>query len=456
MENRQKELDLQQDLKTIVECEIDWNSQDANEDDCDDDNKVEDKFQHLELRSQRDLHTPIYIHNLDHDNQNQNLEEQPVPDNLFGSRTYTSPASFDSSSGNSDPFRNEQPNGMRHPGTKQKSIASKLMSEQNSEKFSMLRNVIENIEDPEKRKILLNFLDQSTLKTEYVTIKESSNSGEQAKDDEKYAKVSKRRRKSPLSQIGKARLPRKTTKINAHSQERKRFSFVHPRVKTVSQLDQQVQNFVIERKIAVDTEVESNPGGAWYTEESKEMPLEFILNKINHGKNPFVVKSRGQSGYSASRDDQTNPGDKEIEYDHYHFGLDPLWDLEAKPKGKNKDIIILPPNFEDAKKGNTDENVKLNIIQTWKKYIKSSIIVGLLIALVIALTRGIQLEIMHKSDNNHISSLNRQINELYKSNHEWEQKYNEWAYGVDSTFHAETSNAESNSIDQASYLKESP
>lgn len=40
------------------------------------------------------------------------LEEQKCPANLFGSRTYTSPASFDSSSGHSCPFR--------HTGSKER------------------------------------------------------------------------------------------------------------------------------------------------------------------------------------------------------------------------------------------------------------------------------------------------------------------------------------------------
>ena len=70
----------------------------------------------------------------------------------------------------------------------------------------MLRDIIEKVEDPNKRKILLNFLDQSTIKTEYVTVKESSSSIEQVKMNQKVEKKCKRRWKSPGSVAPKSKL----------------------------------------------------------------------------------------------------------------------------------------------------------------------------------------------------------------------------------------------------------
>lgn len=108
--------------------------------------------------------------------------------NILGSRTYTSPVSFDSSSEKSAPNKNDrlfEANyniGMEiQMNRNSNSIATKLKSDKFSERFSMLRNVVENIECPIKRKILLDFLDNSTLRTQYFTYKESSSSEEEAK-----------------------------------------------------------------------------------------------------------------------------------------------------------------------------------------------------------------------------------------------------------------------------------
>ena len=156
---------------------------------------------------------------------------------MFGSRTYTSPESLQSSSGNSNPNDNELV--INDKNIPNKSIASKLRSEQNSEKFSMLREVVEKIEDPEKRKILLNFIDQSTLKTEYVTIKESSSDEEQNKAPKINNPI--RKRKSPLSAKGKNNDEGEDEKLDSHSQERKRYSLVHAPVIPASSPKQQIQ-----------------------------------------------------------------------------------------------------------------------------------------------------------------------------------------------------------------------
>ena len=122
------------------------------------------------------------------------FEVNQTPSNLFGSRTYTSPASLESSSVN-------------QKAKSRYTIQSKIYCPNEvRERFSMLRDIIEKVEDPNKRKILLNFLDQSTIKTEYVTVKESSSSIEQVKMNQKVEKKCKRRWKSPGSVAPKSKL----------------------------------------------------------------------------------------------------------------------------------------------------------------------------------------------------------------------------------------------------------
>lgn len=185
--------------------------------------------------------------------------KQVCPQNLFGSRTYTSPGSFDSSSRYSYPIKNEINKGMPYnmPARKftnnSNSIKTKLRSDNQSEKFIMLRNVVENIDDPQKRMMLLNFLDQSTIKTEYVTMKESSSSGEDVKGLKRIDKMSKRRHKSPLSVLPQTNLERKRRDTNVYSEERKRFSLAKPRLKSVAPPEQlQIRNYAIERKNGSD------------------------------------------------------------------------------------------------------------------------------------------------------------------------------------------------------------
>jgi len=291
----------------------------------------------------------------------------------------------------------------------------------------MLREVVENINDPEKRKILLNFLDQSTIKTEYVTIKESSSSGEEIKGLRKVSKFSKRRRKSPVSVIPKTNLYRKRKNINAYSQERRRLSWARQTFKTVAGQEQNIQNFAIERKNGSD-EFDSKNGDKCYTEESKEVPLEAILNKINNYQRPHQMRSRRQSGYSASRDEATHPGDNEIIIENFNFDLEAGPDQEQTKRPKNKEMIMLSEDMIDSANKNTGEMVNLKIIKKWTGILKSFIILFLVVALVAVTSRGIFLEIKQRSYTNQIHSLNKEVNELYKSNAEWKEKYNEWMW----------------------------
>lgn len=241
---------------------------------------------------------------------------------------------MDSSSGNSCPFRGEEYNDNNFQLAPQKftnprsnSKASKLRSDQQSEKFILLRNVVESIDDPLKRKVLLDFLDNTTLKTEYITMLESSSSGEEVKGLKKltkFSKSSKRRHKSPLSVLPKSHLGRRRRNEQAYSQERKRFSLAKPRVKTVTGRDMRPHNFRIERKNGSE-EFDSKNGDKCFTEESKEVPLEAILYGL---QNQRIHRSRAQSGYSASRDEATTPGD-DLHRNAHIFDLEVGLDLEA-------------------------------------------------------------------------------------------------------------------------------
>lgn len=249
MDKRIKDSNLEVDLKTIVEWEIDSAKEEGI-----DDNSFEEQFKHLDLHSDDDP-SPKYRKFDKLEVNHFTFEDQKVWSNIFGTRTYTSPVSFDSSTENSAPNNDdyllEATYNVRLPMTKTRnsnSIATRLRSDKRSEKFTMLRNIVENIECPLKRKMLLDFIDNSTLKTQYLTIKESSSSGEEAKRLFGFSRIPKRRRKSPLSVIPKSRLYYKGRDINAYSQERKRFSLARPRVRTVITQEQYAHNFAIERK----------------------------------------------------------------------------------------------------------------------------------------------------------------------------------------------------------------
>lgn len=423
MESRIKDNKLDQDLKTIVECEVD-----SANNDCCEDLEFEMNFNHLELRSQQDTRPDFKNMNF-RNNNNKPLEELKMPLNLWGSRTYTSPASFDSSSGDSCPFKSKVLQERRlpqasqnHTNGKSNSIATKLRSDQQSEKFIMLRNVVENINDPQKRKVLLDFLDQSTLKTEYVTMRESSSSGEEVKGLRKLNKLPKRRYKSPQSVLPRHHLHRNKRNVNAYSQERKRFSLAQPRIKTVAEQDQNVQNFVIERKNGSD-EFDSKNGDKCFTEESKEVPLDLILNRLQNYQNPFQPRSRAQSGYSASRDEATHPGDNMHEFD-YNFDFDNNLDLEDCKRHKRKEIIIIPGDLMEKDKSSS-EMVNNKLIRKWLNKMKTLIFIVLVFFLVGLIARTVYLEVKISSLTTDSYKLNAEINTLYKTNADWEKRYNQ-------------------------------
>ena len=142
-----------------------------------------------------------------------------------------------------------------------------------------------------------------------------------------------------------------------------------------------------------------------HTDESREVPLEAILERINHYGKPFQYRSRRQSGYSASGDEPTLPVEIEIEFDHQYDDLENCFDLEGKPKASKQDIIILPPNFDDTKPTNTDEMVSTKFFRKWKGWLKYFLISLLVLALIALTARGIYLEIRHSSDKLDIKSL---------------------------------------------------
>ena len=307
MDSRKLESQLDQDLRTIKECEADsWNYDTYNE------NDLALDFDHVEIRSHQET-KPIFEEKKNIVNSSP-LNSQQFQSNIFGSRTYTSPGSFDSSSLYSHAFKSDFNKTKAYNMQQRKftnrnsnSIVTKLRSDSQSDKFTLLRNVVENINDPHKRKILLDFLNQSAIKTEYVTMRESSSSGEEVKGLRKINQLPKRRHKSPLSVLPTANLSRKRRDTNVFSEERRRFSLAQPRLQSVAVPEQlQIHNFVIEKKNGSD-EFDSKNGDKWFTEESKEVPLEAILERFQNYQNPFQQQRvRAASGYSASLDETTN------------------------------------------------------------------------------------------------------------------------------------------------------
>ena len=275
----------------------------------------------------------------------------------------------------------------------------------------------------DKRKILLDFLDQSTLKTEYVTLLESSSSSEEIKRLRKLNKMNKRRRKSPMSAIPKTNLSRKHRFGQAYSQEPKRFSQVNPSLRTIAAHEQQMHNFVIERKNVSD-EFDSKNGEQCHTEESKEVPLDAILNKLQSYQNPFnQQRSRAQSGYSASHDEPTHPGEKEIEV-NLNYDLEAGFDLDNYKTRRGKDIIILPNDLIEPN-DNSAETVNMKTVRKCIKKFKYIIIAVFVLAMISLIARNIYLEVKLQSYPDQIYSMNKEINELTKYNVELESKYNE-------------------------------
>mmetsp|Transcript_6998 Transcript_6998/g.7847 ORF Transcript_6998/g.7847 Transcript_6998/m.7847 type:complete len:271 (-) Transcript_6998:192-1004(-) len=261
--------------------------------------------------------------------------------------------------------------------------------------------------------MLLNFLDQSTLKTEYVTMKESSSSGEEVKGLGRV-NISKRRHKSPISVLPNANLARQRRDTNVYSEERKRFSLFQPKLKSVSPPEQlHIHNYALERKNRSD-EFDSKNGDKCYTEESREVPLDTVLFRMKNYQNPFQKqRSRAQSGYSASRDEATHPGDQVQDivfaYDE-EMGV-ALDDEKASPK---EEIVYLPDGCLDNKH-NTVEKVVLPFVRKFFKFKK--ILLCLLLVICIALgghTLYLEAKTSSLSDKNF--TLKTSNNKLWKEN----------------------------------------
>ena len=421
MDNLNGENNLHQDLGTIKECEADSCNYDAIHE-----NELALDLDQIEIRSHQQ-NKPQFENNKNVINSSP-YAPQVAPQNLFGSRTYTSPASFDSSSIYSNPFRSDlnKSKAMNMPARKfttknSNSIVTRLRSDNQSEKFHMLRNVIENIHDPQKRKVLLDFLDQTTLKTEYVTMKESSSSGEEVKRLGQINDLSKRRHKSPINVMPNPNFPRRRNN-NVCSEERKRFSLVQPRLKSVAPPEQlHIRNYAIERKNGSD-EFDSKNGDKCFTEESKEVPLEAILERFHNYQNPFQSKRpRTPSGYSASHDEATNV-DGQVQEPDGNFDIEIGIDLEEGKKHRKADIIVLPGDLLDNKPPSV-ERARIPMVKYIKKF-RTALMVFLALAILALVARNIYLEVKVKTYPDRIFELDKKINELMKENSQLEVEYN--------------------------------
>lgn len=196
------------DLKSIIEFGLE-SIRNSVENDAD---EFDSRFGQAESPEQLNPKFPIKNYKEQYLDPECPFEVAQAPSFAFGSRTYTSPASIESSSIN------------KQSKSRCTIVSKQADLQETKEKFSMLREIIENVHDPNKRKILLDFLDQSTIKTEYVTVKESSSCSEQQQRLNNVLRKNKRRPKSPGSVAPNTKLYRYEEKFNAVSQERRRYS----------------------------------------------------------------------------------------------------------------------------------------------------------------------------------------------------------------------------------------
>lgn len=287
-----------------------------------------------------------------------------------------------------------------------------------------MRNIVDNIEDPEKRKILLNFLDQSSVRTEYITVKETSSSCEDmTRLKRRLPTIPKRRRKSPASLIPETKFYRRHQDTNLHSEERKGYSLERPRIlRTVAAHEQHFQNFHIRKNIDSE-DIDSKNEDMCYTEESKEVPLEAILNKFNQYQRPLKMRSRRQSIHSAAKRLDDNHSENEVVIENLHFDLEAGINMNDCQKSKKAALIILPEDLIEREEANSGKMISIEIFKKWTNAIKSILILFLVLALVIITSRGIYLEIQQKVYNEKFLELNKEMNHLYKLNDEWKQKY---------------------------------
>lgn len=177
--------------------------------------------------------------------------------------------------------------------------------------------------------------------------------------------------------------------------------------------------------------------------------MEAILERFQNYPNPFQQqRSRAQSGYSASRDEATHPGDQAIEVD-LNYDLELGVELNDLKKHKRKEIIVLPSELIDNKK-NTVEMVNMPLIRKYYKKFKTAIFILLLIALLALIGRNIYLEVKVKSFPDKIFSLNKEINELDKRITLMGDELNECKYGDEGGM---TPSSKENSLEHLSLVK---
>jgi hypothetical protein len=335
---------------------------------------------------------------------------------MFGSRTYTSPASFESES------------VTKHAKSKCTMRSKNIDQIKVREKFSMLRGIIENVDDPNKRKILLNFLDQSTIQTEYVTVKESSMTSENVDRIDRVISKCKRRRKSPGSVAPKFKQHRHQANLYPYMPKRKRFSCSRGRVNTEMAHEHIMQSIVIERKNGSDG-FNSKNGDNCFTEESKEVPLEDVLYKFDdfNFSPPLRIKPDRISGYSASQDEPTRGGDYPRSSEEFKYDLEAgvVLSKHSKSKGKtkgNKDTP-LSQNLIDTQSTSSLSIDAIKLIKQWSSWIKTIVIACLILTVIAIATRGIVLEIRQSTYKTKISTLNAKVDNLEVINQQWKDFY---------------------------------
>lgn len=172
-------------------------------------------------------------------------------------------------------------------------------------------------------------------------------------------------------------------------------------------------------------ELDSRNDDKCYTEASREVPLEVILNKITSYQNPFQQVSRGKSGHSCPPEEQAHTRVEDGE-EYINVDLEANADSKETKKYKDKEIIILPNELLESNQ-NTGEKVNPKSIKIWSKRIKYAMLFFLILAMIGLTMRTVYLEVELHAHSNEIYELGREINDLQKLNSEWQDKYNKWS-----------------------------
>ena len=156
---------------------------------------------------------------------------------------------------------------------------------------------------------------------------------------------------------------------------------VKPKLKSVTPSEQfHICNYAVERKNGSD-EFDSKNGDKCFTEESKEVPLEAILERFQNYQNPFQSKrAKTPSGYSASHDEPTNVDGAGNEPDG-NFDIEHVVDLENGLKRNKPDIIVLPSDLLDNRKS-SDETASFSLIKKYIKKFRFALIFLMILALI--------------------------------------------------------------------------